>query len=284
MTTHKRRLVLIWGSVLLLLLLISAFPQLRVTQHRIFNQETPSRDPILNIAQFVKWLVLLTLPLYVVFLLLFVPVFRSRKALIAAIVLLLVLLTAAWLMTRFSVADESVSSRPAPTPMEMESTMEPAPEASPTGETTSSPGVPQWVPLLVSFIAVSTILVAVAFLLWWFWPRLKKASPLLELSREAEHALGALEKGEALRNVVVRCYVEMGRVIDETRGIRRLKAMTPREFEQQLAQLDLPRSPIHGLTRLFERVRYGTDEPDPVSANQARECLTAIVNACRESA
>ncbi len=282
MNTRNRRLILIWGSLLLLLLLVSALPQLTVAPQQLMQVDDSAQDPMLNIAKLIKVLVLLAVPLYVVFLLLFIPVFRSRKALIAGIVLLLVLLTAAWLLAKLVPTDEP---RPTPQPseaLEAETIVEPLPEGTPAAEPIPVDTPPQWVSLLISFIAVSVILLSVAALLWWFWPQRRKGSPLLELSHEAEQALEALEQGEELRNVVVRCYVEMGRVVNRMRGIQRAKTMTPREFERQLAQIDLPSEPIAGLTRLFERVRYGTDEVDNVAERQARECLSAIVHACRE--
>ncbi|HEY70471.1 MAG TPA: DUF4129 domain-containing protein [Anaerolineae bacterium] len=282
MNTRNRRLVWIWGSLLLLLLLVSALPQLTVAPQQLMQVDDSTQDPMLNFAKLVKVLVLLALPLYVVFLLLFIPVFRSRKALIAAIVLLLVLLTAAWLVGNLSAVDEP---KPTPQPsqsLEGETVVEPLLQETPAVESIPADTPPQWVSLLISFIAVSVIILTVALLIWWFWPQRRKRSPLSELSLEAEQALEALEQGEDLRNVVVRCYVAMGRVVNRMRGIKRARTMTPREFEQQLAQIDLPTEPIAGLTRLFERVRYGTDEVDNAAEHQARECLSAIINACRE--
>jgi hypothetical protein len=282
MNTRNRRLVWIWGSLLLLLLLVSALPQLTVAPQQLMPVDDSAQDPMLNIAKFIKVLVLLALPLYVVFLLLFIPVFRSRKALIAAIVLLLVLLTAAWLVANMIAVDEP---KPTPQPPELpegETVVEPLPQEAPAVELIPADTPPQWVSLLISFIAVSVIILTAAFLIWWFWPQRLKRSPLLELSKEAEQALEALEQGEELRNVVVRCYVEMGRVVNRMRGIKRARTMTPREFEQQLALINLPTEPIAGLTRLFERVRYGTDAVDKAAERQAKECLSAIVHACRE--
>jgi hypothetical protein len=284
MNTRTRRLLFIGGVLLLLLLLVSALPQLTVAPRRLLQVEDPSRDPMLNIVKFVKVLVLLALPLYVVFLLLFIPVLRSRKALIAAIVLLLILLTAVWLLAKLPVADEPRHTPQSSESMEGEVVVEPLPETTPASEPIPVPTPPQWVSLLVSFIAVSVIILFVAAILWWFWPRRMKPSPLLELSHEVEQALEALEQGEELRNVVVRCYVEMGHVVNRMRGIKRARTMTPREFEQQLAQFDLPPEPIAELTRLFERVRYGTDDVDAAAEHQARECLSAIMHVCREDA
>jgi hypothetical protein len=101
------------------------------------------------------------------------------------------------------------------------------------------------------------------------------------LAGPAEEAIAAIRVGADLKDTVMRCYFEMGRVLREQRGISRDQAMTPREFEQYLAQEGLPRKPVGQLTRLFEMVRYGAKAVGKREELQAIDCLTAIVNACR---
>jgi hypothetical protein len=84
-----------------------------------------------------------------------------------------------------------------------------------------------------------------------------------------ETALAALESGAELHNVVLRCYEEMTRLLNEARGIRRPQAMTAREFELTLTQLGLPEEPVVSLTRLFEEAR-------------SVQSLTAVAAACQE--
>jgi hypothetical protein len=284
MNTRTRSLLVIWGSLLLLLLLVSALPQLTVAPRRLLELDSSSQNPILDIVEVIKILVFLTLPLYVVLLLLCFHALRSRRTLIAAIVLLLVLLTAGWLLSRFTVADEPMPTPQPSKPLEGETVVEPLPMETPATDPIPVSTLPAWMSFAFSFIAVSVILLLAAALLWWFLPQRLKSTSLLELSHEVEQALEALEQGEELRNVVMRCYVEMGRVVNKMRGIQRPRAMTPREFERQLTEFGLPPEPIAGLTRLFERVRYGTDEVDAKAEHQARDYLSAIVHACREGA
>jgi hypothetical protein len=105
-------------------------------------------------------------------------------------------------------------------------------------------------------------------------------SPLERLAREAEQALGALQAGADLRDTVLRCYVEMGRVVREAKGLAREAAMTPREFEHSLGEAGLPQDRVRQLTRLFEDVRYGAKSAGVREEQQAVDCLGAIVEAC----
>jgi len=75
---------------------------------------------------------------------------------------------------------------------------------------------------------------------------------------------------------VMHCYFEMARVLDDHYGVVRTEAMTPREFEQLLARLDLPTAQVEQLTRLFEMVRYGSRIATDVQEQEAIACLTAI--------
>jgi hypothetical protein len=143
---------------------------------------------------------------------------------------------------------------------------------------------PQWAVLLTTIgLAVFTA-AALVGAAWFLWRRSRPpASPLEELAREAQEALDALEDGAEVKDTVMRCYFEMSRVLSEQRGLRRAKAMTPREFERQLKETGLPDRHVEQLTRLFERVRYGARVPEEEEEHQAIACLTAIVQACKGS-
>jgi hypothetical protein len=128
---------------------------------------------------------------------------------------------------------------------------------------------------------VSAVLVTTAWLIWR--SRLKPPDSLEQLAREAQGALDALKGGADLKDTVIRCYFEMSRVLNEERGIRRERAMTPREFEVRLSELGLPEQHVVQLTRLFEGVRYGSRVTGEREADQAVASLTAIVDACRST-
>ena len=127
--------------------------------------------------------------------------------------------------------------------------------------------------------------VLVVGIAWSVWRRNRRSQhPLERLAQEAQSALDALWAGGDLRNVVIRCYLEMSRVVSEQRGIQRGPAMTPREFEHYLEEKGLPGEPVRQLTRLFEEVRYGTTLPDENAKHQAVASLTAIAEVCRSAA
>lgn len=133
---------------------------------------------------------------------------------------------------------------------------------------------PAWIGWVVN------VVVALAFvlLLLYLWRRLRPVSnPQSLLVEEAAQALAELEAGGDLRDVVLRCYVQMSDVLKESHRVERRQAMTPREFEGQLAAAGLRDEHIHRLTRLFESVRYGNQSGTGKAAQEASECLQAIV-------
>lgn len=122
--------------------------------------------------------------------------------------------------------------------------------------------------------------VALAFflLLWFLWRKLRpQPDPQELLADEAASALAELEAGGDVRDVVLRCYVQMGAVLKESYRIERRKAVTPREFESQLAAAGIQDEHIRRLTRLFEGVRYGSQNSSGKAAQEASDCLQAIV-------
>ncbi len=136
---------------------------------------------------------------------------------------------------------------------------------------------PQWLVLGLSLVLIGLVLAAA----WFIWQRSRRQpdNPLLALVSEAQQAVETLQAGGNLADTVRRCYLEMSRVLSRQRGLQRSRAMTPREFEQYLAEAGLGDEHIHRLTRLFERVRYGGQ---PAGADEQREavtCLTAIIQA-----
>ena len=139
-----------------------------------------------------------------------------------------------------------------------------------------------WVMAIGLALLVSAVLVIPGWLIWR--SRQTPTDSLQQLAREAQGALDALKGGADLRDTVMRCYFEMSRVVSEEWGIRRERAMTPREFEVRLGELGLPEQHVAQLTRLFEGVRYGSKETGEREADQAVASLSAIVDACRSAA
>jgi len=119
-----------------------------------------------------------------------------------------------------------------------------------------------------------------AFAWWWFQPSHRKVyptpTPHEQLAEQAGQAVKAIESGEQLSNVILRCYYQMERILDEGRGLQRPQQDTPAEFATALIDQGLPEMPVRQLTRLFEAARYGSLEMNAESQQSAVKCLTAI--------
>jgi hypothetical protein len=102
-----------------------------------------------------------------------------------------------------------------------------------------------------------------------------------ELLQDAEAAVNDLKAGADLKNVIIRCYLQMTRSLQEERGIERNYAMTVREFETRLNSLGFPAAPVHQLTSLFEKLRYGEQAMDANDEQVAVESLSQIIQFCR---
>jgi hypothetical protein len=147
---------------------------------------------------------------------------------------------------------------------------------------TFSPNPPPW--LTIVTIVLATLLISALIVGLFKLARRRKAtqkSSLEKLADEAQNAMEALRAGKDFKSTIIRCYQEMGRVVEEERGIFRETAMTPREFEAHLAAKGLPQEPVRTITRLFEKARYGSLPVEPREEEQAFSCLFAIVNACQ---
>ena len=118
-------------------------------------------------------------------------------------------------------------------------------------------------------------------IIWFLWRRLRRRpdNAQIRLIQEAEKALVELQAGKDFRNTIIRCYAEMSYVLSEDQKVKRRQAMTPREFEQQLAAMGLDDTHIERLTRLFERTRYGHKSPTGREEREAVDCLSAIIRA-----
>lgn len=101
------------------------------------------------------------------------------------------------------------------------------------------------------------------------------------LLQEAETAVQALHSGMDLKNVILNYYLHMTRAIQEEQGIERKTMMTVREFEDWLKQQGFPAAPVHNLTTLFEKVRYGVQPTNIDDEKVAAESLMEIIQFCQ---
>jgi len=183
--------------------------------------------------------------------------------------------------------DQEVTPPPAGTaelPAEEDEPEEERPMFDPQFEVAPPASEPAWLNWLVTFLLASVTAVGVALIARTVWLVIRPAGkPLTDLAAEAQAALDSLQAGDSFSNVIIRCYVEMGRILDELRQIKRDQAMTPREFADQLVLLGLPQQAVASLTRLFEAVRYGMVEVSPAEQTEAIASLEAIIAACQPS-
>ncbi len=139
---------------------------------------------------------------------------------------------------------------------------------------------PSWLTLVV-ILALCALAVALGAAAALFIRERRRSKTLFErLGDDARQAIEALQAGGELGQTILVCYREMSRVIREARGITRAAAMTPREFEQGLAEQGFPYESVQTLTRLFEQVRYGHLAMGTDDETRAYACLARIANAC----
>lgn len=285
---RRKQLLGVWVvTLVVLLVLIGALPGLTLLPERAY--EFPRRDGPARYGLDLTWLFGVVLAIYVIGLILLAPrILRKGLAylmialgMLALFVMALIVL-AAWI----SGEPELIGSLPEASPtsaLSQESTPEPE---LPAVEAATFQRPPRWVGTIIT-IGIGLMLAAgLLGALWWFALRCPDArqQPLVELAARAQAALDALYGGEEASQVVLRCYFEMMRVLDQTQGIRRAEAMTPREFADRLTGLGLPAPAVWTLTRLFEDARYGTPVSDDAVAQQAVASLKVIVDACQEAA
>jgi hypothetical protein len=131
-------------------------------------------------------------------------------------------------------------------------------------------------PSLLWPVGIGLFVISVLVLVWIFTSS-HQASPMDLVGLEAEKARRALKTGGHLKDVIIHCYIQMSLALKQEQGIERKDFMTTGEFENLLETAGVPHEPIHQLTRLFDAVRYGNWQPNPVDEQMAIQCLEAIM-------
>jgi hypothetical protein len=152
---------------------------------------------------------------------------------------------------------------------------------------TPPPFIPPQLPAWEIYLLSLASLLAVGGGIWWLlWLTRKNRSPraLADFEHIARATLDEIEAGDGWEDAIVRCYVRMSRAVNLRRSLARQAAMTPTEFSAQLQVAGLPSEAVRRLTLLFERVRYGAKSSSQADIVEAVDCLTAILQACQETA
>lgn len=167
------------------------------------------------------------------------------------------ILTIAYIMRRLQLRNTAVSGGPA------------ARQTAPAWITDP----PLLVTLSIGFIFIGTLVT----LAWFLWKRLRPHHPLADIAVEAQATLEALEAGGNFTNTIIECYARMCHIIRREHHITRDQGMTPREFAASLEKYGVADTYARQLTHLFEKVRYGAEEPTTKDRREAVACLEAIV-------
>jgi hypothetical protein len=219
-------------------------------------------------------LIILLLPFYI---LMHLFSREGRQRLLADVCLLGVLLLASSLASKLG-RNTGRSLPAAPVPLA------PLPDPSshiPPTVFTANPS--QWVVTAVA-IGMAVLLFGLGIFVYWYYLKKKHSGelhPIQRLANEAQNALDEIYAGGNLKNIILRCYAQMNAAVQQSYGIRREAALTPREFEQILVEKGLPQAPVQNLTLLFEEARYSSKEAGEREEHKAISSLEAIVSACQ---
>lgn len=132
-------------------------------------------------------------------------------------------------------------------------------------------------PLLLWLVGIGLLAAGTLIGVWLFTSSRNRATTIDIVGLEAEEAWQKLKTGLDLKDVVIKCYRQMSLALAKEQGIEREDFMTTREFENLLEAAGVPHDPIHQLTQLFEAVRYGNWQPNPIDEQKAIHCLEAIM-------
>ena len=139
---------------------------------------------------------------------------------------------------------------------------------------------PQWEFWITALVAVVIGVIAIVIFNRYIDRFFQPKTNLQEIADIARSALDDLSKNKESRNVIIRSYTRMNAAVNQYRGIAREEAMTPSEFASYLEKEGLPGEAINGLTRVFEKVRYGGQSVSAEEIKEAKQCLTSILKAC----
>jgi hypothetical protein len=230
-----------------------------------------------RLSQMVGWIFYVFLAIYLIA---FISIFWTREGrkrlLLLLFLLVLLLIFILNIPPKEPVAVPTLEGTPLTTYVPIDETPVPYTGIDITAD--QPPPILDW---LVTAAAIVLALVAAGLLgliIWGLSLRRKPESLTELISQQAQDALDALEAGGDFRDIVIRCYAQMSRVLLQERGLERHSDMTPHEFEFALKRMGFPDAPVHTLTHLFEEARYGSQLPSEQGVEMAVSSLRAIVD------
>jgi hypothetical protein len=132
-------------------------------------------------------------------------------------------------------------------------------------------------PRIIYGLAIGLGLAAVA-LLFRIAIRLRPSPRKNGVLEHARTAAQEIRLGRDFRNVIIQCYSQMSAALQKEKGIERSGNMTSHEFEDLLISSGFPSGPVHELTQLFEKVRYGHEPPNKSDETSALASLDTIIH------
>jgi hypothetical protein len=280
--TAKRKALILFGLVMLLTVILAAsLPQLDLQPgmplprleegQMMFAPIEEEPLVVISVSEFIRTLFALVLAgaiLYVTYKLLRGSDWRNLGSFIQPLMIVVLIMGVVIFVIMLLPKGESSL------PMELPPAVETPRVTSPLGPVPTSLFWVVGIGLLVSIILLG---------IWIFAPSSRRETTIDLVGLEAEDALRSLKNGLDLKDVIVKCYRQMSLVLEKEQGIEREDSMTTREFENLLEAAGVPHNPIHQLTRLFEAVRYGKWQSNPVDEQAAVHCLEAILLFSRET-
>lgn len=231
-------------------------------------------DALLMALRGLMALVILLLPFYI---LMHLFSREGRQRLLADLFILGALLLASSLASKLSRnTARSLPAAPAP--------IGPLPDLSSHLPPTVFTANPSQGVVTAAAIGMALLLSGIGIAVYWYYMKKKQSTgvhPIQRLANEAQNALDEIYAGGNLKNIILRCYAQMNAAVQQSYGIQRGAALTPREFEQILVEKGLPHAPVQNLTLLFEEARYSSKEAGEREERKAISSLAAIVSACQ---
>ena len=130
--------------------------------------------------------------------------------------------------------------------------------------------------VIIHFITIFLLLGFAVLMFLLVYKTIQRSEKEDLISSETGAALKAIAEGNDLGSVIIRCYLQLINIVKDEYGIEREESITQSEFERLLNSRGIPSPPLHELTALFEKVRYGGKMLNEKDEKTALDCLSAI--------